>query len=158
MAPGSEPFAASWASHVSAVGLATAEATPLQCPRPTESFSAGATFSFDFQSSRKNKPAERKVTKAIKGQLLSIRSRMAAVTPAATTSVAQIEFAANQKRHEVTKLDENEGEESIEIRLSTASGEMPLMYRLTLVATLIVVLTLPNESASRSRQPRSQAS
>jgi hypothetical protein len=60
---------------------------------------------------------------------------MAAVTPAATTSVAQIEFAANQKRHEVTKLDENE---SIEIRLPTASGEMPLMYRLTLVATLIV--------------------
>jgi hypothetical protein len=86
---------------------------------------------------------------------LSIRSRMAAVTPAATTSVAQIEFAANQKRHEVTKLDENE---SIEIRLPTASGEMPLMYRLTLAATLIVVLTLLNESASRSRQPRSQAS
>jgi len=135
MAPGSESLAASWASHVSAVGLATAEATPLQCPRPTESFSAGATFSFDFQSSRKTKPAERKVTKAIKGQLLSIRSRIAAVTPAATTSVAQIEFAANQKRHEVTKLDENE---SIEIRLPTASGEMPLMYRLTLVATLIV--------------------
>jgi prevent-host-death family protein len=100
------------------------------------------TLSFDFQSSRKTKPAESKVTKAINGQLLSIRSRIATVAAAVRTSVAQIEFAASQKRQEVTKLEEKERDGSAEIRLRTASGAKLLMYRLTLVATLIVVLGL----------------
>jgi hypothetical protein len=99
-------------------------------------------LSFDFQSSRKTKPAERKVTKAIKGQLLSIRSRIATVAAAVRTSVAQIEFAASQKRQQVTKLEEKERDGSAEIRLRTAAGAKLLMYRLTLVDTLIVVLGL----------------
>ena len=81
------------------------------------------TLSFDFQSSRKTKPAERKLTKAIKGQLLSIRIRITTVAAATRTSVAQIEFAASQKRQEVTKLDEKERDEATEIRLCTASGK-----------------------------------
>ena len=93
-------------------------------------------LSFDFQSSRKTKPAERKVTKAIKGQLLSIRSRIATVAAAVRTSVAQIEFAASQKRLEVTKLEEKERDGSAEIRLRTASGAKLLMYRLTLIVVL----------------------
>jgi len=52
------------------------------------------------------------------------------VTHAATTSVAQIEFAASQNRQEVTKLDEKECEEATRIQLGTALGEKLLMYRL----------------------------
>src|SRR5260370_21283148 len=132
MAPGAELLAAPWAL----------QATPLQFPRPTESFSAGSTLSFDFQSSRNATTAETRTTKAIRGQLLSIRSRIATVTHAATTSVAQIEFAANQKRHEVTKLDDNEGDESIEIRLCSALGKQPP----TFPSPLIVVFMLLNEN------------
>src|SRR5271165_1273559 len=108
----------------------------------TDSFSEGSTLSFDFQSSRKIKPAVSKMTKPIKGQLLSIPSRIATVTHAANTNVAQIEFAASQKRQEFTKLDEKEGDEPLEIRLGPASAAKLSMYRLTLVATLIVVLVL----------------
>ena len=115
--PGEELLAAPWAL----------EATPLQ-------------------RSRETKPAERKIAKAINGQLLSIRSRIATVTQAATTSVAQTEFAASQNRQEVTKLDENEADVATEIRLCTALDEKLLMYRLTLVVTLIVVFMLLNES------------
>jgi hypothetical protein len=95
------------------------------------------TLSFDFQSSLNAKSAEIKITEAIKGQLLSIRSRIATVTHAVTTSVAQIEFAASQKRQEVTKLDGKETDELLEIRLSTEAGANLLMYRLTVVARLI---------------------
>jgi len=70
---------------------------------------------------------------------------------AVTTSVAQIEFAANQKRQEVAKLDENEIDESLEIRLSTAPGEKPLRYRLTLIVALLL-----KSYAFRSTQPQSQ--
>jgi hypothetical protein len=90
----------------------------------------------------------------MKGQPLTIRSRIATVTHAATTSVAQIEFAASQNRQEVTKLDENEADAATEIRLCTALGKRPPNFRLL----LIVVFMLLNESASRSRQRRSQAS
>jgi hypothetical protein len=131
--PGGELLAAPWAL----------QATPLQFPRPPGGELLAAPWALQappFQSSRKTKAAERKVTKAIKGMLLSIRSRSATVIHAATTSVAQIEFAASQKRHTVTKLDENEGDEPIKIRPAPASGAKLLMYRLTLVATLIVVL------------------
>ena len=123
MAPGGlggEPLAASRALHASAIGLATAEATPLH-------------------NSRKTKPAESKTAKAINGKLLSIRSRNATVTHAATISVAQIEFAASQKRQQVTKLDEKEGDKPLTIRLCPALGAKLLMYRLTFVVTLIVV-------------------
>ena len=95
------------------------------------------TLSFDFQSSLNAKSAEIKITEAIKGQLLSIRSRIATVTHAVTTSVAQIEFAASQNRQEVTKLDGKETDELLEIRLCTEAGANLLMYRLTVVATLI---------------------
>jgi hypothetical protein len=64
----------------------------------------------------------------------------------ATTSVAQIEFAASQNRQEVTKLDENEADAATEIRPCTALDEKLLMYRLTLVVTLIVIFMLLNES------------
>jgi hypothetical protein len=131
--PGGELLAAPRASRVSAIGLATAGTTPLQ-------------------SSRKTKPAERKVTKAINGQLLSIRIRITTVAAATRTSVAQIEFAASQNRQEVTKLDENEGDEVAEFWLCPASDEKLLMYRLTLVVTLIVAFMLVNDPASRSRQ------
>ena len=80
------------------------------------------------------------MTKAIKERLLSIRSRIATVTHAATTSVAQIKFAASQKRQEVTKLDEKVGDEPLKIRRCPASGAKLLIYRLTLVAALIVFL------------------
>jgi len=73
---------------------------------------------------------------------LSIPSRIATVTHAANTNVAQIEFAASQKRQEFTKLDEKEGDEPLKIRLGPASAAKLSMYRLTLVATLIVVLVL----------------
>jgi hypothetical protein len=63
------------------------------------------------------------------------------VTHAATTSDAQIEFAASQNRQDVTKLDEKEGDEPTEIRLRPASGQKLLKYRLT----LIVVFMLPNK-------------
>jgi hypothetical protein len=92
------------------------------------------------------------VTKAIKVQLLSIRIRITTVTAATRTSVAQIEFAASQNRQEVTKLAEKEGDEVAEFRLCPASDEKPLMYRLTLVVTLIVAFMLVNDPASRSRQ------
>ena len=105
------------------------QATPLQFTRPTEGFSAGPTLGFDLQSSQKTKPAESNMTKAIKGRLLSIRIRIATVTHAATISVAQIEFAASQKRQEVTKLDEKESDGALGIRFCTASGEKLLMYR-----------------------------
>ena len=110
------------------------------------------TLSFDFQSSRKTKPAERKLAKAIKGQLLSIRIRITTVAAVTRTSVAQIEFAASQKRQVVTKLDEKEGDEAAEFRLCPASGEKLLMYRLTLLVTLIVAFMLVNNPASRSSQ------
>jgi hypothetical protein len=95
-----------------------------------------------LHNSRKTKPAESKIAKAIKGELLSIRSRIATATHAATTTVAQIEFAASQKRQQVTKLDEKEGDNPLTIRLCPASGAKLLIYRLTVVATLIVVLLL----------------
>ena len=91
------------------------------------------------------KPVARKMKKTIKGQPSTIRSRIATVTHAATTSVAQIEFAASQNRQEVTKLDEKEAVAATEIRLCTALDEKLLMYRLTLVVTLIVVFMLLNE-------------
>src|SRR5215471_8999506 len=91
-----------------------------------------------LQSSRTTKPADRKTTKAIKSQLLSIRSRIATVTHAATTSVAQIEFAASQNRQEVTKLDEKEGDAAAEIRLCTALDKIPLKYRRTLIVDLLL--------------------
>jgi hypothetical protein len=69
---------------------------------------------------------------------LPIGSRIATVTHAATTSVAQIEFAASQNRQEVTKLDENEADESLEIRLSTAPGGKRLRCRLTLIVVLLL--------------------
>jgi hypothetical protein len=92
------------------------------------------------------KPVERKMKKKIKGQPPTIRSRIATATHAATTSVAQIEFAASQNRQEVTKLDENEADAATEIRLWNALDEKLLMYCLTLVVTLIVVFMLLNES------------
>jgi hypothetical protein len=92
------------------------------------------------------------VTKAINGQLLSIRIRITTVAAATRTSVAQIEFAASQNRQEVTKLAEKEGDEVAEFRLCPASDEKLLMYRLTLVVTLIVAFMLVNDPASRSRQ------
>jgi hypothetical protein len=92
------------------------------------------------------------VTKAIKVQLLSIRIRITTVAAATRTSVAQIEFAASQNRQEVTKLDEKEGDEVAEFRLCPASDEKLLMYRLTLVVTLIVAFMLVNDPACRSRQ------
>ena len=84
--------------------------------------------------------------KAMNGHPLTIRSRIPTGIHAATISVAQIEFAASKKRHEVTKLDENEADAATEIRLCTALDEKLLMYRLTLVVTLIVVFMLLNES------------
>ena len=99
-----------------------------------------------LQSSQKTKHAERKMLKATKGQVLTIRSRIPTGIHAATTSVAQIEFAASQNRQEVTKLDENEADAATEIRPCTALDEKLLMYRLTLLVTLIVVFMLLNES------------
>src|SRR5437667_12047467 len=64
----------------------------------------GALIPAPLQSSRMAKHAERKTTKATKGQILTIRSRIPTGIHAATTSVAQIEFAASQNRQEVTKL------------------------------------------------------
>ena len=104
---------------------------------PRSKMRSALTLSFDFQSSLNAKSAEIKIAEAIKGQLLSIRSRIATVTHAVTTSVAQIEFAASQKRQEVTKLDGKETDELLEIRLSTEAGANLLMYRLTVVARLI---------------------
>lgn len=51
------------------------------------------------------------------GQVLSIRNRKATVKQVATGSVAQMEFAASQKRQEVAKCDEYERDESIDIGL-----------------------------------------
>jgi hypothetical protein len=79
------------------------------------------------------------------GQLLMILSRIATVTHATTTSVAQIEFAASQKRQAVTKLRENEMEESLRIRFCTALCEIPLKNRVTLIVVL-----LPERTALRS--------
>jgi hypothetical protein len=67
------------------------------------------------------------MTKPINGRLLSIRSRIATVTHVVTRSVAQIEFAASQKRQEVTKLDEKEGDEALKIPLCTGAGTKLLM-------------------------------
>jgi hypothetical protein len=88
------------------------------------------------------KPADRKTTRAIKGELLSIRSRIATVTQAATTSVAQIELAASQNRQEVTKLDEEEADAATEIRFSTTLDKIPLKCRLTLIVDLLPEVTL----------------
>jgi hypothetical protein len=159
--PGGELLAAPWALRVPAIGLATAQApgapggellaTPSALRVPAIGLAtAGAT---PLQRSRNAKTADRKTTKAIKGQLLPIGSRTATVTHTATTSVAQIEFVASQNRQEVTKLDENEADAATEIRLCNALDKKPLKYRLP----LIVVLMPLNESASRSTQPRSQA-
>jgi hypothetical protein len=84
-----------------------------------------------LQSSQMTKHAERKTPKATKGQLLTIRSRIPTGIHAATTSVAQIEFAASQNRHEVTKLVENEA--ANKIRLCTALGKKPLKFCLPLI-------------------------
>ena len=86
------------------------------------------------------------------GQLLSIRKRMPTATPAATTIVAQIEFAASQIRQEITKLDENETDEPLRIRFLIAFGEKPLKYRLTLI-----VVPLLGRIAFRSTRSGSQA-
>ena len=93
------------------------------------------------------KPAERKIRRAMKGQASIIRSRIPTVTHAATTSVAQIEFAASLNRQEVTKLAEKEGDEASEIRLRPVDEKL-LMYPLT----LIVVSILANNPAFRSGQ------
>ena len=90
-----------------------------------------------FQNSRKAKPAETKVAKAINGQLLAIGNRNTTVAAATSTSVAQIEFAASQKRQEDTKLDEKEHDKPLMIRVCPASDAKLLIYRLTVVATLI---------------------
>jgi hypothetical protein len=132
-------------------------ATPLQFPWPPggELLAAPrASRGPPLQSSLKTKHAERKTPKTTKGQILTIRSRIPTGIHAATTSVAQIEFAASQNRQEVTKLDEKEADAATEIRLCTALGKKPLKFRLP----LIVVFMLLNESAFRSSQPRSQAS
>jgi hypothetical protein len=113
-----------------------------------------SSVSFDFQSFQMTKHAETKMLKATKGQVLTIRSRIPTGIHAATTSVAQIEFAAIQNRQLVTKLDENEGDEVAEFRLCLSSGKKLLMYRLALIVTLMLV----NESAFRSRHLRSQVS
>ena len=57
-------------------------------------------------------------------------------------SVAQIEFAASQKRQEATKLDEKEHDKPLKIRFCPASDAKLLIYRLTVVATLIAVFVL----------------
>ena len=88
-------------------------------------------------------PVESNVTDATKGHPFIIRSRIPAVTHAATASVAQIEFAASQNRQEVTKLDEKEADAATEIRSCTDLDEKLLMYRFTLVVTLIVVSNAP---------------
>jgi hypothetical protein len=77
------------------------------------------------------------------GQLLSIRNRNATGTHAATRSAAQMEFAASQKRQEVTKADENETDESLRNRLCTALGERPLKYRVTLIIVLLLSEAAP---------------
>ena len=110
------------------------QATPLQAP-----WVSRATL---LQNSRKAKTAESKMAKAITGQLLSMGSRIATVTPAATTSVAQVEFEASQKRQEVTKLGENERDEALKIWLCTALGKKPLKFP----SPLIVVFMLLNET------------
>jgi hypothetical protein len=53
----------------------------------------------------------------VNGQVLSIRNRNATAKHAATASVAQMEFAASQKRQEVAKCDEYERDESIDTGL-----------------------------------------
>ena len=98
--------------------------------------------SFDLRSSRMTNPVESNVTDATKGHPFIIRSSIPAVTHAATASVAQIEFAASQNRLEVTKLDEKEADAATEIRFCTDLDEK-LMYRFTLVVTLIVVFHAP---------------
>jgi surface antigen len=85
------------------------------------------------------KPAERKTTKAMRGQALIIRSRIPTATHAAATSVAQIEFAASQNRQEVTKLDAKERDEATESRLRAVSGENLLTYRLAWSETVCVM-------------------
>jgi hypothetical protein len=115
--PGGERFAAAWLAPPWALG---------------------ATL---LQNSRKTKAAESKIVKAINGQLLSIRSRIATVAPAATITVAHTEFAANQKRQAVTKLDENERDEPLNIRLCSALGKKPLKFP----SPLIVAFVLLNE-------------
>jgi hypothetical protein len=57
-------------------------------------------------------------------------------------SVAQIEFAASQNRQEVKKLDGNAADVSAEIRLCPALNENPLMNRLIIFVTLILVFYL----------------
>jgi len=109
---------------------------------PRIKMSSVITRGLDFQSSRMIKPADRTTTRAIKGELLSIRSRIATVTQAATTSVAQIELAASQNRQEVTKLDEKEADAATEIRPCTASDKIPLKCRLTLIVDLLLEVTL----------------
>ena len=109
-------------------------ATPLQPP--------WALRAMPLRNSRKAKTAESKIVKAINGQLLSIRSRSATVTPAATTTVAQIEFAASQKRQEVTKLAENERDEPLTIRLGTTLDKTPLKFP----SPLIVVFYAPERN------------
>jgi hypothetical protein len=99
--------------------------------------------SFDLRSSRMTNPVESNVTDATKGHPFIIRSRIPAVTHAATASVAQIEFAASQNRQEVTKLDEKEADAATEIRFCTELDEKLLMYRFKLVVTLIVVFNAP---------------
>src|SRR5580704_5899064 len=108
------------------------------------------TRSFDFQSSRMTKPVERKMKKKIKGQPPTIRSRIATVTHAATTSVAQIEFAASQNRQEVTKLDENEADATTEVRLCPALDKKPLKYRLLLMVVFLLRRFASLQAATKS--------
>ena len=122
--PGGELLAAPWALR----------ATPLQNPRNA-------------------KTPERKTAKAINGQLLVIGSRTATVAAATSTSVAKIEFAASQKRPAATKLNEKEGDEAAEFRLCPASGEKLLMYRLTLVVTLIIAFFARDRSRFSLQAP-----
>jgi hypothetical protein len=72
----------------------------------------------------------------VKNQLLSIRNLSETVKQAATSSVAQMEFAASHKRQQITKLEANEPVESLRDRLCVALGERPLKYRVTLIVAL----------------------
>jgi hypothetical protein len=87
-------------------------------------------------------------------QLLSIRSRRATVTQAATISVAQIELAASQKRQALAKLDPNETADFLRIRVLAAPAEPPLKYRLTRIVVLLVL----NEFAYSRRVSRKSSS
>ena len=95
-------------------------------------------LSFDFLSSHITRHAERKTTKVTMGHILTIRSRNPTGIHAATTSAAQIEFAASQKRQELAKLNENETDECLSIQFLTELDEKPLKSCETLILVLSV--------------------